>query len=154
MTEFYGVIRYAAEAQCFVCRSGERKMFDSILVYGNDPLLLTTRRLVLEKAGFRVFTSMKYEDTMQMMLNQQLDLLILCQTLNVDERLGALAISRHVFPPMKTVIMSQPGESSSLVGPHEQVVQPIYGPETLLAVVRRMLKYNATSTAAGLGVLP
>jgi hypothetical protein len=153
MTEFYGVIRYAAETQVFDCRCGERKMFDSILVYGNDPLLLTTRRLVLEKAGFRVFTSMKYENTILMMLNQQLDLLILCQTLNTDECLGALAISRHVFPPMKTVIMSQTGECPPLVRSHEQVFQPLYGPETLLAVVRRMLKYNGAFIATGLDLL-
>jgi DNA-binding response OmpR family regulator len=122
-------------------------MFDRILVYGNDPLLLTTPRLVLEKAGFRVFTSMTYEDTMQMMLNQQLDLLILCQTLNEGERLGALAASRHVCPPMKTVIMSPTDEPISLVVSREQVVEPQYGPEALLAVVKRMLKYNDTFTA-------
>jgi hypothetical protein len=127
-------------------------MFDSILVYGNDPILLMTRRLALEKAAFRVFTSMVYEDTMHMMLNQQLDLLILCQSLKTDERHGALTTSRHVYPPMKTLIMATKGESPSLVAVWEQVVEPQYGPETLLVVIKRMLKQNDIFTATGLGV--
>jgi DNA-binding NtrC family response regulator len=118
------------------------QMFDKVLVYGNDPILIMTRRLVLEKAGFRVFTSMKYEDTVQMMVNQQLDLLILCQTLKTNERLGVLATSRRVYPPMKTVIMSPTEESPSLAVSREQIVEPLHGPETLLAVITRMLKYN------------
>jgi hypothetical protein len=46
-------------------------MPSKILAYGNDPILLATRRLVLENAGYRVFTTLEVSDAMLVLLNHR-----------------------------------------------------------------------------------
>jgi DNA-binding response OmpR family regulator len=109
-----------------------------ILVYGNDPILLMTRRLVLEKAGFRVFTTLEFSDAMQLIMHQEIALLILCQSLWVDERQGILATVRGIQSKMKILVI-EADEPVSIVQPHEEIVTAPSGPEVLLAAIDRML---------------
>jgi hypothetical protein len=79
------------------------------LAYGNDPILLTTRRLVLEKAGYRVFTTLEFSDAMSVLLNQQIDVLLLCQSLHYDERRGVLETAHAITEDVKCVILHYDG---------------------------------------------
>ena len=80
-------------------------MTDKVVVYGNDPLLLLTRRLLLERAGFTVFTTSHFEEEIELMATQEPQLLILCQSLHAEETQTALMMAREVRPQMKTLLM-------------------------------------------------
>jgi hypothetical protein len=51
-------------------------------------ILLSTRRQILEKSGYRVFTTMEFADAMMVLLNQRISVLVLCHSLRYDERYG------------------------------------------------------------------
>jgi DNA-binding response OmpR family regulator len=110
----------------------------SIFLYGNDQTLLMTRRLILEKEGYRVFTAMRFGDAMLLTMTQRLDVLILCQSLSVEERNGVLATVREIAPSLKTLIVRS-GESVYPIGAQEESVEGVIDPKALLGVIDRML---------------
>jgi hypothetical protein len=61
-------------------------MNEKILIYGNDEILNKTRGLILEKAGYAVLVSMNFEGAMLTLMSQQIDVLLLCQSLADEER--------------------------------------------------------------------
>ena len=73
-------------------------MQGTILVYGNDEMLLITRRMVFEKAGYRVFTANSLSNAALVLMNHQIDVLILCQTLSDDERRAVLETAHTLQP--------------------------------------------------------
>jgi DNA-binding response OmpR family regulator len=85
-------------------------MGNRILVYGNDETLLLTRRLILEREGYRVFTTMKFGEAIELTMTQRLDVLILCQSLSVEERNGVLATVHGTGSSLKSLILGY-GES-------------------------------------------
>jgi hypothetical protein len=112
-----------------------RTMQARILIYGNDPILLMTRRLILEKARFRVFTTLKLADAMQLLVTQKLDVLILCQTLGDEERESAIVTAQALFPSTKTLVMTC---DKWIFDMETEVLDPLARPEMLLAVIDRM----------------
>jgi hypothetical protein len=110
----------------------------SIFLYGNDQTLLMTRRLILEKEGYRVFTAMRFGDAMLLTMTQRLDVLILCQSLSVDERNGVLTTVREITPSLKTIILGY-GRSVYPIKTQEKSVETLTDPKTLLGVVDTML---------------
>jgi DNA-binding response OmpR family regulator len=56
-------------------------MTDKVVVYSSDPLLLPTRRLLLERAGFTVFTTSHFEEKIELMTTQEPQLLNLSEPL-------------------------------------------------------------------------
>jgi DNA-binding NtrC family response regulator len=119
-------------------------MHRNVLVYGNDAILLLTRRLLLEKAGFRVFTTLELSDAMQLVMHQDIALLVLCQSLRADERQGILATIRAIHPTTKILIM-QSEQLVSVIEPHEEIVDTLEGPEGFLTTIHRMLDANVLS---------
>jgi DNA-binding response OmpR family regulator len=121
-------------------------MRSKILTYGNDPVLLTTRRLVLEKAGYRVFTTLEFSDAMLVLLNQQIDVLLLCHSLHDDERRGILETAHAITQDVKCVILHYDG----LAVPMEnaEVVEGLEGPNTLLRAIGKLLTHKAESAFA------
>ena len=113
-------------------------MDNRIFLYGNDQTLLMTRRLILEKEGYRVFTAMKFGEAIQLTMTQRLDVLILCQSLSVEERNGVLATVREIAPSLKTLIVRS-GESVYPIGAQEESVEGVIDPKALLGVIDRML---------------
>jgi DNA-binding NtrC family response regulator len=83
---------------------------------------------------------MDYKETIDMLRKQEFDLLIVCQSLDTEERQGVLATAHEVRPAMKTLIMAlSDDEPMRTVAMREQIFEVLDGPETLLAVVDRML---------------
>jgi DNA-binding response OmpR family regulator len=54
-----------------------------ILVYGNEPMLVTTRGLILERAGYKVFTAQTFANAMLVLMHHPIDLCVLCQSLKI-----------------------------------------------------------------------
>jgi hypothetical protein len=116
-------------------------MRSNILAYGNDPILLTTRRFVLEKAGYRVFTTLEFSDAMLVLLNQQIDVLVLCHSLHDDERRGVLETAHAITEDVKCVILHY----DRLPVPVEdcEVVERLEGPTALLRAIGKLLTHEA-----------
>jgi hypothetical protein len=113
-------------------------MGKSILVYGNDPTLVLTRQFILEGEGYRVFTTTKFGEAIRLTMTQRLDVLILSQSLSVEERNGVLATVREIAPSLKTLIVGS-GESVYPIGTQEESVEGVIDPKALLGVIDRML---------------
>ena len=69
-------------------------MHGTILVYGNEPVLVTTRALILGKAGYKVFTAQAFGNAMLVLMHHQIDACVLCQSLTDEERRGILETAR------------------------------------------------------------
>jgi hypothetical protein len=115
-------------------------MRPKILAYGSDPILLATRRLVLEKAGYRVFTTLEFSDAMLVLLNQQINVLLLCHSLHDDERRGILETAHAITQDVKCIILQYDG----LAVPVEdaEVVEGLEGPTTLLRAIGKLLAHK------------
>jgi hypothetical protein len=109
-------------------------------IYGNDPILLMTRCLLLKKAGYPVSTILEFSDAMLVLLNQQIDVLLLCHSLHDDERRGVLETAHAITQNVKCVIMQYDG----LGVPVEdaEVVEVIGGPTTLLRAIDKLLTHK------------
>lgn len=83
-------------------------MPSSILVCGNDPTLLLTRRLVLEHAGFRVEAVLG----LSRLLENAGERLLLCSSLSESERLEAIRSTRATWPEAKILVVG--GEEMGL----------------------------------------
>ena len=103
----------------------------NILVYGDDPGLLTTRRFLLERAGYRVHATTEFADAMLMIMSHQINVLLLCQSAQSDELSGGL----------KFVILSFAGRDVP-VG-YAEIVEGLEGPSVLLPTIRGILAFHA-----------
>ncbi len=116
-------------------------MATKILIYSNDPALLSTRRLILEQAGAQVFATTDFEQEIWFIASPEPNLLILCESLQMDQRWAAMMIVRDLRPEMKVLVMMN--EDTSL----DRELEPFNGdflnaldsPDALLTAVDRML---------------
>ena len=91
-------------------------MQETILVYGNDEILVITRSLILQKAGYKVFTSQTFGNAMLVLMHHQIDLCVLCQSLRDEQRRGILETVQALQPESKCVVLDF-GESEGMVEP-------------------------------------
>jgi CheY-like chemotaxis protein len=123
-------------------------MHGKVLVYGNDPILLMTRRLILEKVGCRVLTTMEFADAMLILMNQQIDLLVVCHSLRDEERQGILETARALKPDIKTVILRFTRfRGRDISGEGAEFVDGLDGPASLLAAVDKVLNSGVPAHA-------
>ena len=80
-------------------------MNGTILVYGNDEMLVMTRCLILGKAGYEVFTAQTFGNAMLVLMNHQIDLCVLCQSLSDEERRGIVETAHALQPEIKCVVI-------------------------------------------------
>lgn len=73
----------------------------SIVVCGNDPTLLLTRKLVLEHAGLRVDAVLGLARLME----KGEERLLLCSSLSESERLEAILATRRKGPSAKILVV-------------------------------------------------
>src|ERR1700755_1528324 len=83
----------------------ERSMNGKILIYGNDEILNRTRGLILEKAGYAVLASMNFEGAMLTLMTQQIDVLLLCQSLADEQRCGILETAHALQPEIRCAVL-------------------------------------------------
>ena len=80
-------------------------MHGTILVYGNDEILVTTRSLILGNAGYEVFTAQTFGSAMLVLMHHQIEIVVLCQTLKDEERRGILETAHALRPEIKCVVL-------------------------------------------------
>jgi hypothetical protein len=115
----------------------------TILVYGNDSMLVATRRLIFSKAGYNVLTAAEFADAMLMLVNQPIDLLVLCQSLTDEERRGILETAHSINPEIKTAVLRY--EGLDLPVESGEIVEGLEGPVSLLEAIGRILHQKARS---------
>jgi hypothetical protein len=78
-----------------------------VLILGHDPVLLETRRLVLNRAGIQVWTASKASEAVDCLLNQPIDLFILCQTLSTEACELMLETAHTLRPGMMNLLLGR-----------------------------------------------
>jgi DNA-binding response OmpR family regulator len=121
-------------------------MQSTILVYGNEPVLVTTRGLILERAGYEVFTAETLANAVLAMMNHPIDLCILCQSLTGEERRRILGTARALQPEIKCVVMDFEESEAPVEGTDH--IRGLVGPSTLLEAIANMLTQKASFQAS------
>jgi DNA-binding response OmpR family regulator len=117
-------------------------MHGTILVYGNEPMLLTTRGLILEKAGYRLFTARTVSDAMFVLMNHQIDIIVLCQSLKDEERRGILKTAHALQPKVRCAVLDF--EENQVATDGVDLIRGLAGPTTLLNAIGKILAQKVT----------
>jgi hypothetical protein len=112
-------------------------MHETILVYGNDQMLVLTRQLLLEKAGYRVFASTRFEFALLALVNERINVLLLCQTVGDEIRRRILETARAVKPEIKCVVFRFDGCQIEVDG--KVAFETLDGPATFVKTIGRIL---------------
>ena len=123
-------------------------MQGTIFVYGTDVMLLTTRRMIFEKAGYTVFTAESLSDAVLVLMNHHIDVLVLCQTLSDEERRAVLETAHTLQPEIKCAALSFDGRDIEMEG--LETHRGLDGPPSLLAAIGRMLQEKTAEPSANL----
>jgi CheY-like chemotaxis protein len=118
-------------------------MYGTILVYGNEVLLVKTRHLILEKAGYQVFSATDFADAANVLVNQRIDLVLLCQSLSDTKRRDFLEQARAITPDLKCAAFGHDGREVELEG--TGVSEKVDGPRGLLKATGKLLIQRSAS---------
>jgi DNA-binding response OmpR family regulator len=118
-------------------------MNGTILVYGNEPMLVKTRGLILEKAGYEVLASTALGGAMLTLMTQQVDVLLLCQSLADEERRGILETAHALQPEIKCAVLDFEERENTIDG--VDLVRGLAGPSALLSAVGNLLTQKAAT---------
>ncbi len=109
-----------------------------ILVYGTDAHLLKTRRWVLERSGACVWTATDLKGFSEVPATEQIDLIILCHSLSMEECGRGLAVAHMRWPRVQSLILTS-GVRGCDGGFQDQVADASLGPVYLLKAVSRLV---------------
>ena len=112
-------------------------MHGTILVYGKDEILVMTRGLILEKAGYEVFRAEQVGNAMLVLMNHQIDIVVLCQSLTDEERRGILETAHALQPEIKCAVLDFAESEVAIEG--VDLIRGLVGPSTLLKAVGKLL---------------
>ena len=116
----------------------------SILIFGNAPELLETRRLVLQHAGFDVTVSLSLSHATELLISCSFDLFILCHSLSSRECESALRLAHSASPQTKNLLLSK-GYLSRKVAEDDTLLASFASPLTLIAAARSLTSAAAPS---------
>ncbi len=115
----------------------------SVLIYGNDPILIKTRRLVLEKASFRVVTATNLAEAYRILSAETVNVFNLCHTLPANDRDCALSLAHSVQPEVKILVLD--GVTSDLaIGTDDTVLSAFTDPRLLISTVQSLTRESGT----------
>lgn len=83
----------------------------SILLYGQDSLLLQTRQWVLEAAGYQVRTTKEFSEVAP--VPDPVDLLILCHSLSLEECGRTFALASTRWPKIRCIVLPEGASACS-----------------------------------------
>jgi CheY-like chemotaxis protein len=114
-----------------------------ILSTGSDEVLLLTRTMLLERAGYRVVTCFA-RDALRKLREAKGEIAgaVLGQSINVEERIELAREMRQIAPDLAIVLVHLPGDrfDASIC---DAVVETLSAPESLVRAVQRALKRRA-----------
>jgi DNA-binding response OmpR family regulator len=106
-------------------------------------MLVKTRGLILEKAGYKVFSAETFGNAMLVLMNHQIDVCVLCQSLTDEERRGILETTRALQPEIKCAVIDFDESEPSIEG--VDLIRGLMGPSTLLNAVEKLLTQKAAT---------
>ena len=109
----------------------------SILLYGRDPQLLETRRLVLEKSGHRVWATMDINQVDRVTELKAIDLLVFCHSLSSKQCDEALALAHGWWPQVKSLVLTA-GVAGCSDALSDKVLDAMEGPAKLISAVAQL----------------
>ena len=109
-----------------------------ILACGRDVSLLATRRLVLESAGHRVCVAIGPEAVIEALIENAIDLVVLCHTLSSQDCLAVLA-AIHAHHPDAKILSLQASNAPCESSGKGQVVNIFDGPGKLVQKVHELI---------------
>ena len=119
----------------------------SILIFGRYPLLLQTRRWLLQAAGYRVEVAENLYEAKKAIAAQRIDLLILCHSLSAtDSEQAAAAIESH-WPDSRCLVLSAERDDLPLA-PCGEFLQVVEGPKKFVAKVQAIVSGEETGVFA------
>ena len=107
-----------------------------ILVYGRDPALLETRRLVLESKREAVDATIDFREACLLLEKGHTELLVLCYTLSPKDRASILMVTEQLRPEVKILVLEADGPPAKET---ENTLNIFSGPGVLRAKVFAML---------------
>jgi hypothetical protein len=118
-------------------------MDGTILVYGNEEMLVKTRGLIFEKAGYKAFTAQTFGNAMLVLMNHQIDIIVLCQSLKDEERRGIVETAHALHPEIKCAVIDFEGREAPIEG--ADLIEGLVGPSALLNTIGRILTQKASA---------
>ena len=109
-----------------------------ILTCGRDASLLDTRRMLLESAGYRVLVATNPTSIVQILLNEPIELMVLCHTFSAQECLAILA-AMHSSHPEASILSLQANKAPCGSGDGVQAINIFEGPKKLLARIQELI---------------
>ena len=120
-------------------------MQHQVLIYGHDQILLRTRELILRGAGFDVCVTNAPDHARAILAIHQVDLLILCHSVDDAERAKILAIA-NASPKRPSTLLLSAGGISSASSENTAVFSTLDGPQNFLGTVCRLTHEPAPSS--------
>ena len=114
-----------------------------VLIYGRDPVLLETRRLVLLHSGFDVKVALQLQETVDLLATRSFDLFILCHSLSSKDCEHALTLAHSLHPSLRNLILDAPLAGCS-GGAEDTKLSAFTDPETLLDTVNQLSDHQVT----------
>jgi DNA-binding response OmpR family regulator len=119
-------------------------MHGTILIYGNEPMLVATCGLILEKAGYQVFPATKFASALLALVNERINVLLLCQSLSEEDRRSILETARAIRSEIKCVTFGYDGREVDLDG--QMVFERLDGPALLVKTIGRIVHNDPSSS--------
>ena len=117
-----------------------------VLIHGREPVLLETRKWILERAGYRVSAVADLAAAEAILATEGSDLYILCHTLSAELRERALTIAHEQRPEMRNLILSQ-GDLAETVAEPDSVFYVFEGPGAMIAAANRTLARSESTSS-------
>jgi len=110
-------------------------MSTTVLIYGVDPLLLETRRLLLTRQGFGVVLTRTLGEVETSIRELEPSVAIFCSSLTHEEKEEAITLSQRLRPEMKKLVVE--GVTGLRVSAQaDSIVDGLYGPIVFIDAVR------------------
>ena len=101
---------------------------------------VTTWDLLLEKAGYEVFSTTQFASALVALVNERINVLLLCQSLNEVERGSIIETTRAIKSEIKCVVFECDGRELMLDG--RATFEKIDGSGTLVNSIGRIILQN------------
>jgi hypothetical protein len=98
----------------------------------------------LKAPDTELLRQIKFGNAMLVLMNHQIDIVVLCQSLKDEERRGILETARAIQPDIKCLILDFAQNQAPLEG--ADLVHGLPGPSTLLNTVGKLLTDKIHST--------
>lgn len=108
-----------------------------VLCYGHDPMLLLTRRWILEKE-FCVENCSSLSQLAEMLGQGQVDLVLVCQSVPDSECDEVIELARSAWPAVKTLVLQE--SAHGVCSTHsDMAMENLGGPPVLLQEIHTLL---------------